>query len=245
MTDEERFLQARLQELSDRSYQTGTWQFSDFLSLGEQNLMPAFSISTLEGGYDAAERRLAAFGGEDLCGYWEEPPIAILHISPVQNRFADNLTHRDYLGALMSLGLKRSCLGDIVMNEADAYLICLASISDYICRELNTIRHTSVRCSICKSIPDGILKQPEEKRIPVASLRTDVLISTVFHLSRGEAKECFEKDLVFCNGRLVTSPGYQPTEGSIISLRGRGRFRFLTMEGQTKKGRLLATVAVW
>lgn len=245
MTEEERYLQARLKELADRSYRSSCWQFSDFLSLAEQNLMPALYYGSLEGGYEAAERRLAAFGSEDVCGYMQAPPIEIVHIAPVQKKFADQLSHRDYLGALMSLGLKRSCLGDILLQENDAYLFCLDSMTDYILRELTSVRHTTVTCERCDSLPSGIEKDPLVLRITAASLRVDVLISAVFHLSRTAAKEYFDKDLVFCNGRQVASPGYQPDEGSIISVRGKGRFRFDCAEGKTKKGRISVTVSVW
>ena len=245
MTEEERYLKSRLQELSDRSYSRGIWQYSDFLTLAEQNLIPSAAICSMDGGYEAAERRLAVFGSEKLCSYEASPPISYVHFQPVNEKFAEKLTHRDYLGSLMACGIKRSCLGDIVMDGSSAYVICLENIAQYLCDNISSVRRTPVTGKICSALPDGLLKEPESKNIPAASLRTDVLISAVWHLSRSDAKELFSREMVFCNGRTVSSPDFQPEEGSIISVRGKGRFRINEIAGRTKKGRLSVSVSIW
>ena len=83
MNDEEKYLRARLAELSERSRTRGIWTYSDFLSLYEQTLIPAGAVFQRIGGYDGAERVMAAFGSEDELGYGPEPPVAVVHIAPV------------------------------------------------------------------------------------------------------------------------------------------------------------------
>ena len=125
MTDDERFLASRLKELSKRSYNRGIWTYSDFLTMAEQALVSLSAENEFElvGGFDAAERRLVIFGSEDSCGYQFEPPIKVVKIEPVSKKFSDALTHRDFLGAIMSLGIKREVLGDIVVRENIGYVV--------------------------------------------------------------------------------------------------------------------------
>ena len=107
--------------------------------------------SSLAGGYDAAERKLACFGDEELCGYVEDPPICCIRIEPVNAKFSDALTHRDFLGSVMGLGLKREVLGDIVLEDNCGYLFCHDTVAPYIIEQLNQVRHTTVRCSVSEA----------------------------------------------------------------------------------------------
>ncbi len=95
------------------------------------------------GGYDGAERAVAAFGNG--CQY-AEFPVKIIKAEPLSQKFADKLSHRDFLGSLMGLGIKRNVLGDIVIKENTGYIFCLDSIADYIVQNLDKVRHTGVKC---------------------------------------------------------------------------------------------------
>ena len=86
----------------------------------------------ISGGYEDAERVIVRFGSEDELGYEEAYPITLLRIAPLQSKFADDLTHRDFLGSLMNLGIERDVLGDLLINEKCAYLFCKESVADYI-----------------------------------------------------------------------------------------------------------------
>ena len=136
MPDEIQQLKKRYIELSARASAQNRWTHTDFLSLAEQDVLyritPAelSALFTLYGGFDGAERRVAAFGSEELCGYIEAPPITCIKIAPRAPKFAESLTHRDFLGALVGLGIERvRVLGDIVIQDAAAYLFCLDSIA--------------------------------------------------------------------------------------------------------------------
>ena len=245
MNEDEKYLKAHLEDLSERSRTRGIWTYSDFLSLYEQTLIPERSECLRMGGYEGSERVIAAFGSERDLGYGPTPPIAIVRVTAVSERFDSGMGHRDVLGALMGLGIGRRCVGDIVMGEHEAYVVCLESVSAHICDSMTSVGRTRVRCEIVDSVPETMTPEPVERSVIVASLRIDALVSAVYHLSRGEAKTLFEREQVFCDGRLIDSPGYRPAPGSIVSVRGKGRFLFERETGRTKKDNAVVLCRVW
>ena len=111
------FIQKRFEELSSRAANRYYTTFSDFLNMEEQSELLALRLNSpfrLYGGYDGAERCIAAFGDEcNECQF----PISFIKIEPSSKKFADKLTHRDFLGSLMGLGIKRETLGDIIIKD--------------------------------------------------------------------------------------------------------------------------------
>ena len=125
MNDDDKLLRKRLAELSARSAARGIWTYSEFLTMAEQSILldtPELSPFSLFGGYEGAERRLACFGGEETVSYPASPPVSCLIAEPVSRKFAEALSHRDFLGALMSLGIRREMLGDIIVAEPGALI---------------------------------------------------------------------------------------------------------------------------
>ena len=247
MSDELEILKKRIVELGKRSYSRSQYVSSDFLTLAEQSEVQALRLDapyTLCGGYESAERRLVFFGNEDLCGYEAEPPIVCVGIFPVQQKFADDLSHRDFLGSLMGLGIKRETLGDIIISDNCGYLFCLDTIADYIIQNLIQVRRTTVHCEITTP-PEKCAELPEQTGVNVASERLDALVAAVFKLSRGDSQELFSKERVFANGKLITSASYSPHEGDIISVRSLGRFRYDGVDRETKRGRLRVLVRIF
>ena len=249
--DDLELLKKRFSELSHRAFSQQRWQYSEFLSIAEQDALltmrfdAASSPFQLAGGYDGAERRLAVFGSEDLCGYAEEPPIRCVRIAPLSQKFADVLTHRDFLGALMALGIRRGVLGDIVLHENRGYLLCLESISDFILREFTQVKHTTVSCDLIGTLPDVAVREPEARSVNVASERLDALVAVVYKLSRGESQALIAQGKVSVNGRLTENASLVPDAGDIISVRGSGRFAYTGIAKETKKGRLFVDVKVY
>ena len=238
-------LQKRIRELARRAERTGCPQFTDFLNLYEQNILhdtlrnfPQAAWRTF-GGYDQAERQMAAFL-PDAFSYEEakpEYPIACLRIRPKNSRFAETLTHRDILGALMNLGIDRCKTGDIPVLQEEAYLFCHESLGEMVCRELTRIRRTSVVCSLCREADFTYTPRTETVTGSISSLRLDALLSVAFQSSRSSLLSLIQEGKVFVNGRLITSNAFIPKEGDLVSVRGLGRFRYLGAGGQTKKGR--------
>lgn len=245
--ENENLLQNRFTELSGRNFDRGIWAFSDFLSLAEQDILLRLRLPSpfeLVGGYEGAERRIAAFGSEELCGYAEKAPIECVCISPVNDKFADSLTHRDFLGSLMALGIRREVLGDIAIKNNRGYLFCLDTIADYICRNLVCVRHTTVKCEICE-VPEIITEKPPVRELIIASERLDAIVAAVYKLSRSESQELIRDGKVFINGRLTESSSADIPDGAAISVRGCGRFLYEGVERETKKGRLRVSVRIY
>jgi len=242
MENDIRQLKKRFEELYDRAETRGYAVYSDFLTLAEQDVLLSTVTSVeLIGGYTAAERKIACFGES----YGAEPPCVWLKIEPRQQKFADKLTHRDFLGSLLGLGIKRELLGDIIIYENCGYLYCLESISGFIAYNLTSVKRTSVECKAVDAPPETSTGLPDESVMTVASARLDALVAEVFNLSRSQSAELFAAELVFVNARVARKPAAEPNEGDIISVRGKGRFIYGGALGETKKGRLRVSVRVY
>lgn len=267
-------LRKRFLELAGKCYNKGIYTNTAFLSLVEADefLCIQREVShvpfTLFGGYDGAERKVLRFGNVDSLGYEEEFPITRLEVTPLMEKFSDDLTHRDFLGALMNLGIDRSLIGDIIVygkkegkksapeeaeadtagtcvrkSRADVY--CMSRIAQFICDELTRVRHTSVKCVIAENLePEGAMGEPVERVISVSSPRADAVICKVYNMSRSGAEELFTAQKVFINGRLSDSPGKQLNPGDIVTVRGRGRFTFCGVDHINKKGKNCVTVRI-
>lgn len=238
-------LTKRFEELSERAYRTGKVFYTDFLSMYElselnENLY-SYSYAGVDtfGGYDGAERKMVSFGDREYLSYADYPIKIIKASASGGERFAQALTHRDYLGALMNLGIDRKLTGDISVSGANAYICVCDHIADYICSSLVKVKNTCVSCEICDF---GVFEvKKEEKTCFVPSHRIDCLVGEVYNLSRRESLEYFERELVFLDGKLCTSASKNIKENSIISVRGKGKFEVGEIR-VTKKDRLAITV---
>ena len=243
MTKEEQVFLKHLSDLQEAAWNRNIVTFSDFCGLNELNIFYSSradfsSVKTVtSGGYDTAERQMIAFIPDALSYEWKFPILAV-NIRPLNAKFADVLTHRDYLGSLMNLGVDRSRIGDIaVMDNYSACVFCEEKLAGYLSTELTRVKHTSVVCTV--SDPEEISYTPKTEEIggTVASVRLDSLIALAFHMSRSAVIPLIEGGRTFINGRLSTSNGARLKEGDIISVRGQGRFFLGALEGTTKKGR--------
>ncbi len=246
MTKEELQLEKRLMDLANAAYEKGIVLYSDFLNLNERSIFesirPKLSFVTCEsfGGYKQAERQMVAFlpDAPVFCHF----PFVCVEIKPLQEKFAEQLTHRDYLGAILNTGMERSRLGDILVEDKRAFVFVEERLGDYLCQELGTVRHTQVQARLSQEFPTDYEPRFEEITGTLASLRLDSLLSLAFHSSRSSLTGLIAGGKVFVNGRLTTSNGYTPREGDLISVRGLGRFQYVSTGGQSKKGRSYVTV---
>ena len=253
---EELITKKRLLESAQLAYQKEIVVYTDFLGLAEQNLFysmtrefPAVSYSCY-GGTASAERFCIAFDGRaSVSGLKKtEPeeyylfPIVCVCITPSSLKFSEALTHRDFLGALLHLGITRSKIGDIFIKEGKAYVFCIESIAEFICKELFAVKHTLVHCEV--STPEEELLRPVVKELTstVASLRLDSFLSVAFQGSRSSLTAFIDGGKTYVNGRLATKAGMQLEEGDIVSVRGKGRFAVHEIKNLTKKGRIVVTI---
>lgn len=247
MNREEELFKKRLKDLASAVDRRGIVVFTDFMNLNELNIFHSctrefgYVSYQLFGGYEHAERQIAAFL-PDALSYSYDFPIISLKIRPLQKKFAEDLSHRDYLGALLNLGVDRSKIGDILVGEKEAIFFCEEGIAPFLQQELTRVRHTPVLVE--EAAPDEIqvTEHTEVVRGTVSTVRLDSVMSVALKASRSSLVSLIEEGKVFVNGRLVTSNGCQLKENDLISVRGNGRFRLLTLGGQTKKGRCVIEI---
>lgn len=235
----------RFKELKDRSAQGGIYTYSSFHSVGTASL--AYEVAPekdvmLWGGTVNSERVVIRFGDPDELYYEEDFPIRILRVSPRQEKFSETLTHRDFLGAILNLGIERDMIGDILVHDNSAYFFVLEKLAALVCSDLDRVKHTSVNCSIVSELPEDYLPKLLEENITVSSPRLDAVIAKVYHLSRGDAKELFDSEKVTVNGRLCINPETILRENSKVTVRGYGKFEYRGEERITKKGKTGITI---
>lgn len=241
----------RFCELASRAWNTGSFVFSPFLDLqglsSFQEALPSLPKVPwlLFGGAEGCERKMLRFGNEEMCGYDMPFPIDCIRMAPLNKKFADKLTHRDFLGSLMALGMEREMLGDIIVQEDCAFLFCHNRIADYVCRNLIQVKHTSIFCEITDTPPAEALFRTERKVVQLSSERVDALIAHVFKMSRGDAQALFPMGKVFVDGRQCLSLGYTPKAGQVISVRGFGRMKYTGVESLSKKGKCNTVVELY
>lgn len=243
MQKEEQLLQKRFIELSKLAFSRNIVTYTDFLNLNELNILhtlPKDSLFTQYktfGGYDIAERQMVAFLPDAL--YYDiNYPFQVCKIKPLNPKYAEDLSHRDYLGAILNLGIERCKIGDILVMDSESYIFVQDSLADFITSELTRIRHTSVMTTI-EDVQD-FHYQPKYEEIQgtVASVRLDSLLSLAYNTSRSKLVGLIEGAKVFVNGRLITTNSYQVKDDDIISVRGLGKFQYKGILSYTKKKRI-------
>ena len=254
---ETKLLEHRFIELSRIAFEREIVTYSDFLNLNDQNIlhtMPKnrlYSRYVLFGGYDMAERQMAAFipealslryGVSDITPKEIDYPFCAVKIEPKNKRFSEDLTHRDFLGSILNLGIDRSKTGDILVTEDSALLFINKDLVSVVTEDLTRVRHTVIDSSVINL--DMINYTPDFQQIKgtVSSVRLDSLLPLAFSSSRSKLSGLIEGAKVFVNGKLITSNGYQVKEGDLISVRGLGKFRFEEAGKITKKNRISVTI---
>lgn len=192
----------------------------------------------LWGGYEGAERLMLGLYPADmpwkLCT--DDFPIIPLTFT---YKTGFSLSHRDFLGTLMSLGITRDTLGDILAEDGRCVLLVRQDISGYISSQCCKIGGVGVKITegVQEPLPAG--RALQELQATVASLRTDCIVAALIHASRGRVAELLAQEQVFLNYTLVKSAGQPVVCGDIITVRGTGKFKISALGPPTKKGRLL------
>lgn len=244
-------LRNRLRELAEKSFRQNMFSFTGFLGLSEQDIFwrmePELRHAgyTLCGGLGNTDRKMIRFGDVGELGYEVPFPIVCIHIRPLMAKFADHLSHRDFLGALMNLGIERSTLGDIKVGDKEAFLFCLESIADYICENLQQIKHTHVSCGRTNNYEEIPEEEPKLRTVQASSMRIDGVISKVYNKSRSECLDLFRGGKIFLNGRLCENPSALLKKNDVVNARGYGKFVVSGDVRETRKGKLSIAVAVF
>ncbi len=214
---------------------------STFLDMRQRTLAEALCRQHKElrycffGGYEDAERTVAVFL-PDYAELRETHPLALLRITQDGCR---TLSHRDYLGSLMGLGVKREMIGDILARDGGADIVIMKDMGDFLLYHYEKAGRTALKAELV-SIEGIIVPESrfDEKRDTVASLRLDNLIASAFSLSRGRAAEAVERGMVFVNGLQSEKTDRQIKEGDKLVVRGKGKVLLKEVVGVTKKDRI-------
>ena len=197
------------------------------------------------GGSDECERNMIGFSPE----YMEisESDFPIMAIKVKRNiKFSSELSHRDYLGSMLGMGIERDKTGDIFIFDEYTILFVSESISDYIGTNLTKVGRTSVKTEVLPiSNVDMPKKNIVEKRSTVSSMRLDAIIGSALNMSRGKAQDYIKAMKVNVNWSLVSSTSHIVKEGDMISVRGKGRFKIGEEGRMTKKDRMGVTFLMY
>lgn len=196
--------------------------------------------SIFYGGYPDAERQIL-INLPDYAFLETENPLTVIRATKPDGGRA--LTHRDYLGSLLGLGIKRELVGDILVREDGADIIVTEDIADFILLNYGKAGRTNLSLTQCP-IKDLIIPKQKVSVITdtVASLRLDSVVASAFGLSRGKASEAITRGIVFVNHVETVKPDQQVSEGDRITLRGRGKARLTEIGGKSRKDRQYITI---
>lgn len=183
------------------------------------------------GVFEECERRVIAFNN-----LYEAPyPIVMLVVE--NSSSFDELTHRDYLGSILSLGIERDKIGDIVIKNNKAYVPVMDDIWSYIYNNITKIGRTPVKVSIIENSSEVPVVRFQETVIIVSSLRIDNFICKLANISRGKAIEFIDTGKILVNYGRIKNKSQEISKDTRITIRGIGKFIVGDIVGETKSGK--------
>lgn len=256
LTGDDRLLAARLLDQVEMAVKKAAPVATDFLDPRERELcneilhyLPEAKALSF-GGYRGAERQRMVIIPAFYLAEAVEPPLVYLAIRPAEGggkALPDGrealFTHRDVLGSILGLGLKRGKIGDLLMAAEEAQAVVAEEVGDFILTNLTKVGSLNV---VVVAIDPEQLNTPVERvkeiKSTVASLRLDAVASLGYGVSRSRMAREIKMAKVKVNWHLVTDPDYKVAAGDVLSIRGRGRVVVAEVGGETKKGRLVVTL---
>ena len=237
---EEKQLAAQVKNLAELCEKHYKPYYSDFLN--ELQISAALEIVSksgrsnylMWGGYDGAERVMLCVYPDYMCPEMSEFPIECLSLS---YRKTDKLTHRDFLGALMSLGIKREVVGDIVVGEGITSFFVKAELAGYVRAQIDKIGKVGVVFTEKTVDFESKVQDFDTMSCTVSSLRLDNVVSAALNLSRGKTQGLIESGVVTKNSKLVYDSDSKLASGDKISVRGFGKFIVIYDGEISRKGK--------
>jgi len=228
-------------------------EHTDFLDLAQIELVQKF-INKLKidnymsyGGFEQAERKMFVIYPEKFNSIIVEKNLSnIIQIIRIQlpDDLTGKYTHRDYLGAVIKLGVKREKVGDIVVDDNGADIIVDKDISKFLLDNLGSLTRFSKSEISVESIENlrTVEIRKEEREIILSSLRLDNVISELARCSRNKALDIINMERVFVNFQCETKKTKQIKTGDMVTIRGKGRFFIKELVGQTRSGRTVIKI---
>ena len=232
----------KLVDFAEQALKNQKYKLSGFLTPFEQSMVETIAKTLgglnvdFDGGFEGAERRRAAFCHEDFAG---TPAFEIAVIKAEWNGEFARLSHRDVLGSILSLGVEREVVGDIIATKEFAKILVDKKLADYFVTNLKRIGDAPVETTL-DELSEIAPKEERVKEIKatVASLRVDSIAAAGFGMSRSKAATEIAADKVKLNWQTVKNAAQSIKEGDVLSMHGRGRLEVAEIRGQTKKGRI-------
>ncbi len=240
---DDKFLKERLLSLKTQCESTSKPQFLGFLSEEEavyaKQLLGKNDALVFYGGYEGAGRIFLGIFPSDIVPNEKAFPIDSVTLT---YRKQDVLSHRDFLGAIMALGVKREAVGDILIENGRAVIFCSQSVAKLILSELNKVGRVGVMASngFSGALPLSALRVSES--FTVSSLRLDCIVAAICSVSRNTANDLILEKRVSVNSKPCEKPTRALRAGDKITIRGKGKFTLLTLDGETRKGRIKITI---
>ena len=257
ISDAQRLLAARLDDMIGQSAR-GELVCGNFLSPADAAFLKRLATERgimgslfLFGGYDGAERQIPVILPEYVSGYdgnasqkarefFPEEISEAVRAIRIKGSGYRSLSHRDYLGSLLALGIERDRLGDIVIeNEHEAAVFCSGSVREYLLTSLDRIASDKVK--VTEFIPDAEYRAKRDF-LPisdtVASERLDCVVAALTNLSREKAQSAIRGGLCELDYTVEERCDREIIPPCIISVRGHGKYNILSFDGETRRGRL-------
>lgn len=225
-------------------------RITDFLNPREQQILRQLI------GEKNEELKVKFFGGKSyternraiIAPFYEEISEKDFELSLLESTYAKkfmNLTHRDALGAFVSLGIERKKLGDIYVGDGKIQMIVSQDIAPFVLVNLTRIKRANVQFQTV-SLDQFLLEEPKWETFErtVSSLRLDAVITAIHNLSRRKATELIKHKRVQVNHKIIEDAAYIIEPEDLISVRGKGRSKFISQNGLSRKGRYRITVAI-
>lgn len=260
MTPEDKILLARIEDKARQCSENSMITNSGFLDMHERSVAVGMRLQYPDvkmifyGVFDGAERTVAVFlpeyieaeNADELAAYFAEnpddDPLSVIEMK--KDKFSPALSHRDYLGALMGLGIKRELTGDINVSENGCKMAVMAKIAPFIVENMDKAGRGTLKAEI---IPAPIVREganvagiPES--FTVSSMRLDSVVKNAFRVSRGDASAAIEGGVVFVNDVECTKPDKKILAGDKIVFRRKGRIIVEDCSSVSKKGRIIVNI---
>ena len=217
-------------------------KFSKFLDEHEQATLMEEGIfdGVLFGGNEACERKVFGVFPDWIEPSYDEFPVLALRFT---KKYEKELTHRHFLGTILSLGIERNKIGDIFPDEKGATVVVLSDIAEFVMENITKIAGCGVSIEVLNfddiKIPE---KRFELLDVVAASMRLDALIGAILKISRKDAKDLALSGNVSINHLEAKSENVKVFEGDLLSVRGFGRVEILEIGGKTRSDRIHVTV---
>ena len=237
-SDNDELFCSRIEDLTSLCYTRQKPVFSQFLSEAKQALAQKVLQSIYFDNY-------IFFGGSENCErkmlgvFYNEPEQSAFPISAIEFKYrvCDKLKHRDFLGTLMSLGIGRDTVGDILVENGRTVVFVKSELKDYIESQIFKIGGAGV-----KIVPPNLANLPqgrgtEEMSLTVSSLRFDNIVAAVSGFSRDKTAKLILSGETTLNFVVTQNVSCRVKDGDTFTIRGKGKFKLDKVLGETKKGR--------